>query len=67
MICERDIQCIQLAHCTHNVSEPHSDIKICQCREEYADDDGTCSGEWDVWKQITQLVSYQLCQYNKMY
>jgi len=53
MVCERDVQCIQLAQCTHNVSDTHSDIKVCQCREEYADDDGTCSGEWDVWKQIT--------------
>lgn len=53
MPCERDIQCIQLAHCTHNISEPHTDIKICQCREEFADDDGTCSSEWIVYKQIT--------------
>ncbi|XP_015364577.1 PREDICTED: uncharacterized protein LOC107162262 [Diuraphis noxia] len=44
MPCEKDIQCIQLAHCTHNVSEIHSDIKVCQCREEFADEDGTCSG-----------------------
>ncbi|XP_025201238.1 uncharacterized protein LOC112598823 [Melanaphis sacchari] len=43
MPCERDIQCIQLAHCTYNISESHTDIKICQCREEFADDDGTCS------------------------
>lgn len=53
MPCEKDIQCIQLAHCTHNVSEIHSDIKVCQCREEFSDEDGTCSGEFDVWKQIT--------------
>lgn len=45
MPCERDIQCIQLAYCTHNVSETHTDVKVCQCREEFADDDGTCSGE----------------------
>jgi hypothetical protein len=44
MACERDIQCIQLAYCTHNVNETNPDIKICQCREEYTDEDGTCSG-----------------------
>lgn len=53
MVCERDVQCIQLAQCTHNVSDTHSDMMVCQCREEYANDDGTCSGEWDVCKQIT--------------
>lgn len=44
MPCERDIQCIQLAYCAHNASALHMDFKICQCREEFSDDDGSCSG-----------------------
>lgn len=44
MPCELDIQCIQLAFCARNTSNIHSDIRICQCREEFSDEDGSCSG-----------------------
>lgn len=47
MPCELDIQCIQLAYCMHNTSEPAPDAKLCQCREEFTDEDGACNGQSD--------------------
>ncbi|XP_050543941.1 uncharacterized protein LOC126907003 [Daktulosphaira vitifoliae] len=39
--CELDVHCIRLASCQKNESVPET--KICQCRDEYAEEDGTCS------------------------
>ncbi|VVC40373.1 Hypothetical protein CINCED_3A017208 [Cinara cedri] len=45
MQCELDVQCIQLAYCALNASDPATEMKICQCRDEFKEEDGTCSGQ----------------------
>lgn len=54
MTCEQDVQCIQLAYCARNESAPTTELKKCQCRDEFLDNDGTCSSEWTFFNNLVR-------------